>query len=60
VILLLDAKHVAGIIIRSDGSGAYGGYATAAAKGSDTVELFGTGFGPTNPSVQPGQAFSGA
>lgn len=66
-------KHVAGIIIRSDGSGAYGGtydivgptgsslgYATVAAKASDTLELFGVGFGPTTPSVPAGAAFSGA
>ncbi len=71
---LLDASmHVAGIILRSDGSGAYGGgsydilgptgnslgYPTVAAKPGDVVELFGTGFGPTNPAVPAGQAFSG-
>jgi uncharacterized protein (TIGR03437 family) len=72
--LLLDGKHVAGIIVRSNGSGAYGGgsydiigptgnslgYPTVAAKAGDTVELYGTGFGPTNPAVPSGQAFSGA
>jgi uncharacterized protein (TIGR03437 family) len=71
---LLDAKHVAGIIVRSDGSGAYGGgsydvvgptgstlgFATVAAKAGDTVELFGGGFGPTSPPVAPGAIFSGA
>jgi uncharacterized protein (TIGR03437 family) len=71
---LLDGKHVAGIIIRSDGSGAYGGgaydllgptgnslgYATVAAKAGDVIGLFGVGFGPTSPSVLAGQAFSGA
>jgi uncharacterized protein (TIGR03437 family) len=71
---LLDAKHVAGIILRSNGTGAYGGgtydiigptgtslgYPTVAAKTGDSVALFGTGFGPTNPPVAPGQAFSGA
>jgi uncharacterized protein (TIGR03437 family) len=71
---LLDAKHVAGIILRPDGSGAYGGgsydiigptgsslgYRTVAAKAGDSVALFGTGFGPTNPPVGAGQAFSGA
>ena len=71
---LLDAKHVAAIILRSDGSGAYGGgsydilgptgtslgYRTVAAKAGDVIELFGTGFGPTNPAVPAGQAFSGA
>jgi uncharacterized protein (TIGR03437 family) len=71
---VLDATHVAGIIPRSDGSGAYGGgtydivgptgsslgYPTVAAKAGDVVELFGTGFGPTNPAVAAGQVFSGA
>jgi uncharacterized protein (TIGR03437 family) len=72
--LLLDAKHVAGIIVRSDGSGIYSGgtydiigptgtslgYPTVAAKAGDTIELFGTGFGPTTPTVLAGAAFSGA
>jgi uncharacterized protein (TIGR03437 family) len=71
---LLDATHVAGIILRTNGKGAYGGgtydilgptgsslgYPTVAAKEGDTVELFGTGFGPTTPTVTPGQLFSGA
>ena len=71
---LLDNQHVAGIILRSNGSGAYGGgsydiigptgtslgYPTVAAKAGDSVALFGTGFGPTNPSVPAGQAYSGA
>src|SRR5579862_3733475 len=71
---LLDATHVAGIILRSNGTGAYGGgtydimgptgtslgYPTVAAKARDSVALFGTGFGPTNPAVTPGQPFSGA
>ena len=71
---LLDAKHVAGIILRSDGSGAYGGgtydiigptgnslgYQTVAAKAGDAVALFGVGFGPTTLNVPAGQAFSGA
>ena len=71
---LLDATHVAGIILRSDGSGAYGGgtydivgptgtslgYQTVAAKAGDSVVLFGVGFGPTNPSVAAGQSYSGA
>jgi uncharacterized protein (TIGR03437 family) len=72
--LLLDSKHVAGIILRSDGSGAYDGgtydiigptgdslgYPTVAAKAGDTLELYAVGLGPTNPSVPAGQAFSGA
>jgi uncharacterized protein (TIGR03437 family) len=71
---LLDARHVAGIILRSNGSGAYGGgsydilgptgsslgYATVAAKAGDTVELFGVGFGPTNPAVAAGALFAGS
>ena len=71
---LLDGKHVAAIILRPDGSGAYGGgtydivgppgsslgYATVAAKAGDTVELFGVGFGATTPPVDAGQTFSGA
>lgn len=72
--LLLDAKHVTGIIPRSDGSGAYGGgtydilgptgnslgYPTMAAKAGETIELYAVGFGPTNPAVPAGKAFSGA
>jgi uncharacterized protein (TIGR03437 family) len=69
---LLDARHVTGIIIRSDGSyggGSYDiigptgkslGYATVAAKAGNIVELFGVGFGPTNPAVPAGQVFSEA
>jgi uncharacterized protein (TIGR03437 family) len=70
---LLDGKHVAGIILRYDGSGAYGGgtydivgptgtslgYQTVAAKGGDILELFGVGFGPTSPTVPAGQLYSG-
>jgi uncharacterized protein (TIGR03437 family) len=72
--LLLDTKHITGIILRSNGTGAYGGgtydivgptgtslgYATVAAKAGDSLELFGVGFGPTNPVVPAGQAYSGA
>lgn len=36
------------------------GFPTLAAKAGDIIELFGTGFGPTNPAVPAGQAFSGA
>ena len=70
-LLLADEKHVAGIILRSNGSGAYGsydiigptgtslGYQTVAAKAGDTVELFCVGFGPTTTPVPAGQLFSG-
>jgi uncharacterized protein (TIGR03437 family) len=57
---------VAGIIVRPDGYDLLGptgtslGYPTVAAKAGDIVELFGTGFGPTNPPVPAGQSFSGA
>jgi len=36
------------------------GYPTVAAKAGDSIALFGTGFGPTNPAVLPGVPFSGA
>jgi uncharacterized protein (TIGR03437 family) len=66
--------YVAGIILRSDGSGTHGGgaydilgptgnffgYPTVAAKAGDIVELFGVGFGPTTPDVPAGAAFTGA
>jgi len=72
--LLLDTKHVTGIILRANGSGAYDGgaydiigptgnslgYATVAAKAGDTVELYAVGLGPTTPPVQAGQAFPGS
>ena len=64
---LLDGKHVAGIILRAKGgydilgpTGTSLGYPTVAAKAGDSIALFGTGFGPTSPSVAPGQPFSGA
>ncbi len=71
--VLGDGKHVAGIILRSDGSGTFGGgaydilgptgtslgYKTVAAKAGDTLELFGVGFGPTTPTVPAGAAYSG-
>ena len=72
--LLGDGKHVAGIIVRTDGSGAFGngtydiigpagtslGYKTVPAKAGDAVVLFGVGFGPTTPAVPAGKPFSGA
>lgn len=71
---LLDSKHVTGIILRSNGTGAYGGgtydilgptgnslgYATVAAQAGDILEIFGVGFGPTSPAIPAGQVFSGA
>ena len=72
--LLPETTHVTGIILRSNGSGAYGGgtydiigptgsslgYPTVAAKAGDTVELYALGLGPTSPPVLAGKAFSGA
>jgi uncharacterized protein (TIGR03437 family) len=71
---MLDATHIAGIILRNDGSGAYGGgtydiigptgtslgYPTVAVKGGDSVALFAVGLGPTSPVVPSGQLYSGA
>jgi uncharacterized protein (TIGR03437 family) len=71
---LVDATHVAGIILRGNGSGAYGGgtydiigptgsslgYPTVAAKAGDSIVLFGVGFGPTAPPVPAGAVFSGS
>lgn len=65
--LLLDATHVAAIVVHPNGTtdilgptGRSLGYATVAAKAGDTLELFGIGFGPTNPVVLSGQAYSSA
>jgi uncharacterized protein (TIGR03437 family) len=69
---VLDGKHVAGIIYRPDGSGAYGGgtydilgptgtslgYPTRAAAAGDVVTLFCVGFGPTNPVPRSGEVLS--
>ena len=71
---LLDTKHVAGIILRANGSGAYGGgtydilgptgtslgHRTVAASAGDIIELFGVGFGPTIPAEPAGKPFSGS
>lgn len=69
---LLDSKHAAGVIPTSDGSGVYDGvydllgppglfsFKTRPVKAGETLELFGVGFGPTNPMIQSGAVFSGA
>lgn len=72
---LFDSKYPAAVIPTPDGSGAYGNgayaydllgpsgyfsFKTRSAKVGDTVELFGVGFGPTNPGVAAGQAYNGA
>ena len=72
--LVLNATHVAAIVLRPDHSGSYlngaydilgptgncFGYYTVAAQAGDIVELFGVGFGPTMQVVPAGKAFSGA
>jgi len=70
---LLDNKHVAGIILTPDGSGAYGNgtydipgpvgafsYPTRPVKTGETLILFGVGFGPTTTPVPAGIFYSGA
>jgi uncharacterized protein (TIGR03437 family) len=72
---VIGGKYVAGIIVRNDGSGTQGGgtydfigpkgnslgFTTVPVKSGDVVELFGVGFGPTDPPIpagavlQPGQ-----
>lgn len=69
---LLDARYPAVVIPTSSG-GAYGNgtydlagpagrftYVTRPAKKGEVVVLYGVGFGPTNPAVPAGVAFSGA
>jgi uncharacterized protein (TIGR03437 family) len=61
-------KYIAALIARSDGgvdflgpNGLFGSaLATRPAKPGEIIELYGTGFGPTNPVVPAGQVFSGA
>ncbi len=71
---VIGGKYVAGIILRPDGSGAYGGgeydiigptgnslgYPTVAAKAGDSIELFAVGLGPTASSVPAGRPFTGS
>jgi uncharacterized protein (TIGR03437 family) len=65
---VIGGKYVAGIILRSDGSGTQGGgtydfigpagnslgFTTVPVKSGDIVELFGVGFGPTSPPIPAG------
>jgi uncharacterized protein (TIGR03437 family) len=70
--ILFDDKYLAAVIPTSDGSGAYGNgsydlcgpsgyfsFNTRPAKVGEVVELYGVGFGPTNPLVPAGHAFAG-
>ncbi len=61
-------KYPAAVIARSDGGADYLGPvglfgkapSTRPARPGEIIELFGTGLGPTNPTVEPGLVFSGA
>jgi uncharacterized protein (TIGR03437 family) len=68
-----DTRYAAGAILTSDGSGAYANgtydllgpsgyftFGTRPATAGDTLELYGVGFGPTNPPVPAGHSFTGA
>ena len=71
---LLDSKHIAGVIIRPNKTGAFGGgaydvvgplgtslgYPTIPAAAGETLLLYGVGFGPTSPSVPAGLPYVGA
>jgi uncharacterized protein (TIGR03437 family) len=48
-----------GVVINGTGA-SESGYATAAARPGDILELYGTGFGPTATSVDAGVVFTGA
>jgi uncharacterized protein (TIGR03437 family) len=66
---VIGSRYVAGIVIRTDGSGTQGGgsydiigpngsslgFATRPAKAGDTIEIFAVGFGPTTPPAPSGQ-----
>jgi len=60
---LFDRYYVAAV--RSDGSyvgpaGLMQGLTTTPARAGEIISLFGTGFGPTNPSVNSGEVFEGS
>lgn len=68
---LFANQYVAGEILTPDGSGAYGGgtydlvgpsrffsFSTRPVKPGETLVLYGVGFGPTEPSVPAGRAFT--
>ena len=70
---LFDSRYAAVVIPTPDGSGAYGNgaydlggppghfsFQTRPANPGEVVELYGFGFGPTNPAVAAGKVFSGA
>ena len=71
--LLPASNYAASVILTPSGTGAYGGgaydlagpaglftFTTRPVKPGELLELFGVGFGPTNPAVPAGKAFTGA
>lgn len=71
--LMLDDKYITAIILTPNGTGAYGGgtydiagpvgrfaYKTRPVKRGESLVVYAEGFGPTNPLVPAGKAFSGA
>jgi uncharacterized protein (TIGR03437 family) len=69
---LFNGKYAAGVIPTPNGSGAYGGgtydllgpsgsfsFNTRPIKAGEGLELYGVGFGPTNPPVPAGEAYGG-
>jgi uncharacterized protein (TIGR03437 family) len=71
--LLPASNYAAGVILTPSGTGAYGGgsydlvgpagsftFTTRPVQPGELLELFGVGFGPTNPVVPPGKAYTGA
>jgi uncharacterized protein (TIGR03437 family) len=70
---LANNRYAAGVILTPNGSGAYDGgvydllgpagafsYDTRPVKAGETLELYGVGFGPTNPPILAGGTFSGS
>jgi uncharacterized protein (TIGR03437 family) len=53
-----QSKGTAGSYDLLGPTGSSFGYPTVAAKAGDTIELFGVGFGPTNPPVTAGKALA--
>lgn len=57
---VLAVRASDGVIINGSGAAVSGYITSATAKNSDILELFGTGFGPTQAGTAPGLVFSGA
>jgi len=57
---VLAVRPSDGVIINRTGAAASGYAMAAAVRGGDTLEVFGTGLGPTVASTAPGLVFNGA